>query len=201
MSDHESVPQLQMMWPEERFATPPDVPLAAGYRLRTYRAGDEARFYEIMALSGWPGWDDERLHTSWMGRIIPDGWWFAVHEASDTIVASAMAVHDHSALHPFGGELGWVASDPAHAGKGLGGAVCAAVTRRFLAAGYHNIHLYTEHWRLPALKTYLKLGYVPLLYLPEMSELWRAICAQLRWPFAPEQWPTPSSLHKERYAR
>ena len=114
----------------------------------------------------------------------------AVHEASSEIVASAMGLHDHSDLHPFGGELGWVAGDPAHAGKGLGMAVCAAVTARLIGAGYRDIHLYTEHWRLAALKTYLKLGYVPFLFALEMPERWRAVCAQLRWPFTPEAWPS-----------
>ncbi len=112
----------------------------------------------------------------------------AVHEPSGEIVATAMGLHDHSEQHPFGGELGWVAGDPTHAGQGLGITVCAAVTARLIAAGYRNIHLYTEHWRLAALKTYLKLGYVPFLYLLEMPERWRAICAQLGWPFTPEMW-------------
>ena len=56
-----------------------------------------------------------------------------------TPVATAMACHNPAPLHPFGGELGWVAGDPAHAGKGLGLAVCTAVTARFLSAGYHNV--------------------------------------------------------------
>ena len=59
---------------------------------------------------------------------------------------------------------------------------------RFIETGYRHIHLYTEHWRLAALKIYLKLGYVPYLYTAEMAERWRAICAQLGWPYTPEVW-------------
>lgn len=51
-----------------------------------------------------------------------------------------------------------------------------------------NIHLYTEDWRLPALKTYLKLGYCPYLFAPEQAARWQVICAQLRWPFTPDAW-------------
>ena len=112
----------------------------------------------------------------------------AVDEESSQIVATAMALDDHSELHPSGGELGWLAGDPAHAGKGLGLAVCAAVTARFMGAGYRDIHLYTEHWRLAALKTYLKVGYIPFLYAPEMPERWQVICGRLQWPFTPEVW-------------
>jgi mycothiol synthase len=179
--------QLQMVWPEHLLSAPPAVRLPPGYRLRTYRPGDEARFYEIMDLAGWPGWDDARL-APWIARVLPGGWFLAVHEARDEIVASAMAVHSHSAQHPFGGEIGWVAADPAHTGRGLGLAVSAAATARLIAAGYRNIHLYSEDWRLPALKTYLKLGYVPFLYAPGMAERWQAICAELAWPFTPEEW-------------
>jgi mycothiol synthase len=100
-----------------------------------------------------------------------------------------MGLHNHTDQYPFGGELGWVGSDPAHAGQGLGMAVCAAVTARLIAAGYGNIHLYTEHWRLAALKTYLKLGYVPHLFTPELHARWQTICTQLGWPFTPNAWP------------
>jgi hypothetical protein len=79
-----------------------------------------------------------------------------IHQESSQIVATAMALHDHSEWHPFGGELAWLAGDPAHAGKTLGMAVSAAVTARLIDAGYRHIHLYTEHWRLAAPKTYLK---------------------------------------------
>jgi len=176
-----------MVWPPQVLGAPPVPRLAPGYGLRTYLPGDEPRFYEVMALSGWRGWDDERLKP-WIARIPPDGWWMVLHQASQTIVATAMALHDHTDHHPFGGELGWVASDPAHGGKGLGMAVCAAVTARLIAAGYRNIHLYSEDWRLPALKTYLRLGYIPFLYLPEMHDRWQSVCNQLAWPFRPEEW-------------
>jgi mycothiol synthase len=187
MVNQEPITQLRMAWPAQRLVVPPEVRLPAGYALRTYRAGDEPRFYEVMALAGWPGWNEERLRP-WRARILPEGWFFAVHAASDQIVATAMSVHDHQDWHPFGGELGWVAGDPAHAGRGLGKAVVGAVTARLLGMGYRNIHLFTEDYRLPALRTYLKIGYVPMLYDADMPERWRAVCEQVGWPFTPEQW-------------
>lgn len=187
MTQEESRPQLQMAWPVRLLDAVPAAQLPAGYALRTYRPGDEARWYDLMALAGWPGWDAEKLQP-WLARILPGGWFFAVHQQSEQIVASAMALHGHTEAFPFGGELGWVCGDPDHSGQGLGLAVCAATTARFIEAGYRNIHLYTDDWRLPALKTYLKLGYVPYLCTPEMPERWRAVCAQLDWPFTPEAW-------------
>jgi mycothiol synthase len=195
VDDHESYIQLQMVWPERLLDAPPAVRLPAGYALRTYRPGDEARFYEVMALAGWPGWDEERLRP-WLYRILPGGWFMAVHQASGQIVATAMATHDPTWSVPFCGEVGWVAGDPAHSGRGLGRVVCAAVTARFIEIGYRHIHLYTEDWRLPAIKIYLRLGYVPYLCTPEMPERWRMICAQLNWPFTPEGWRAAQSQNK-----
>ncbi len=187
MAENEPYVQLQMIWPERLLNAPPVARVPPGYSLRTYRKGDESRFYKVMELAGWPGWNDEKLKP-WTARIPPESWLMAIHDESGKIVATAMGLHDHSEQHPNGSELGWLAGDPAYASKGLGMAVCAAVTARLIGAGYRNIHLYTEHWRLAALKIYLKLGYAPFLYTPEMQERWRAICAQLRWPFTPEVW-------------
>ncbi len=117
-------PQLHMIYPRARLSDPPPINLPTGYRLRLFTRGDEARFYEVMALSGWAGWDAARLQPT-LERVLPAGWFFAVHQATDQIVASAMSLHNYHALHPFGGEIGWIASDPAHRGRALGYAVCA----------------------------------------------------------------------------
>jgi mycothiol synthase len=187
LSDQQPYELLEMVWQQHLLSTPPSRPVPDGYRLRTYLRGDEAQFYPLMTLAGWPGWDDAKL-APWFARIVPDGWFFVVHEASDKIVAAAMGIHSHAPQHPFGGELGWVAGDPEHAGKGLGAVVVSAVTSRLIAGGYKNIHLYTEHWRFPALSIYFRLGYVPYLYNARQPERWRVICEQISRPFTPEQW-------------
>lgn len=186
MNEKESAPQLQMIWPERLRSSPPAVLLPLGYRLRTYRRGDETHFYEVMEVAGWPGWGEEKLQP-WRSRILPEGWLMAVHQESGQIVATAMALR--SEVYDSGGELGWLAGDPAHRGKGLGRAVAAAVTARFVEAGCYPIHLFTEDWRLAAIKIYLKLGYLPYLYVSEMRRRWQEICRQLQWPFRPEAWP------------
>ena len=78
---------------------------------------------------------------------------------------------------------------PTMPAKGLGMAVSASVVRRLLQAGYRNIYLNTEDWRLAALSIYLKLGWVPLLYMSDMEERWRDVCAKIDWPFTPKEWP------------
>ena len=194
MSQNEPYVQLQMIWPRHRLHVPPLIELPDAYELRTYQPGYEPGFYGVMATAGFEGWNDERMKPLW-AKILPDGWFLIVHRPTHEIVATAMALHNPSSQHPFGGELAWVAANDEHRGQGLGMAVCAAVTSRFLAAGYRNIYLLTDDWRWPALKTYLKLGYVPLTFAPEMQERWRSICAQLEWPFAPGDWPQQRDYH------
>jgi mycothiol synthase len=67
----------------------------------------------------------------------------------------------------------------------LGQAVCAAVVARYARGGYQRVFLNTDDFRLPAVKVYLKLGFVPFLHGPDMEARWRKVCAQLQMPFEP----------------
>ena len=175
----ENKKQLQMIWPKERGHTPPTWQVPAGFHLRTYQIGDEAGYIELMHSAGFSTWSADNFKTV-MQTNLPDGLFFVVHDQIAKLVVTAVATHCPSELHPFGGQLGWVAVNPAFQGQGLGYIVSAAVTRRFLEAGYREIFLLTDDFRLPAIKTYLKLGWVPLLFLPDMEGRWLAVFEQLK---------------------
>ena len=183
--------QLQMVWPDHLLHKPPAVRLSPGYIMRTYQPGDEEHFFKLMELAGWTDWDEKRLEP-WYRRLLSEGWVMAFLKDSGRMVASCMALR--SEAYSSGGELGWLAGDPTHSGNGLGLAVSAAVTARFIEEGYRIIHLYSEDYRLAALKIYLKLGYVPFLYTKEMSDRWSVICNRVRWPFTPDKWKSTTKL-------
>jgi hypothetical protein len=65
--------QLRMVWPAHLLEDCPTVQLPPGYRLRPYWPGDEPRFFKVMELAGWPGWDVDKLRP-WQERILPQGW-------------------------------------------------------------------------------------------------------------------------------
>jgi mycothiol synthase len=180
-------PQLQMLWPERLRNAPPESSLPEGYRLRIYRPEDEDAYLALMQGAGFTSFDHDAVEQ-WLLKVLPDGFYLIEHCATGEIVATAMANHNPRRGHPFGGELGWVAGSRAHSGKGLGQAVCAAATARLLSAGYRRIYLLTDDWRLAAIKTYLRLGYVPYLCAPGMEARWRLVCAKLEWPARPERW-------------
>lgn len=179
-------PQLHMVWPASRLREPPAARLAPGYAVRTFRPGDEQTFLHLMSLSDFDPWDEAKLAYN-LNRALPTGWFFAV-DRNGQPVATAVCLHNYSDREPFTGDVGWVFCHPDHRGRSLGLALCARATRRFLEAGYEAIQLHTECHRLPAIKTYLKLGFVPRIASPEAARLWVDVCARLDWPFVPEAW-------------
>ncbi|MEX0774350.1 MAG: GNAT family N-acetyltransferase [Phycisphaeraceae bacterium] len=173
-------PQLRMVWPAECLSSPPPVHLADGYELRQYRDADETAYLELMSKAGFTGWTHQNVVSN-LQHILPGGFFVIEHKASGRLVATALANHRHTAEHPFGAEMGWVAGDSAHKGRGLGQAVCAAATARMISAGYRDICLHTDGFRLPAIKVYLKLGYRPLLFCDGMAQRWQSVCEKLGW--------------------
>lgn len=170
--------QLQMIWPPERLQTPLTWNLPAGYTLRTYRHGDDEGYINLMRQAGFSTWNADNL-TAVLKTSLPQGLFFIIYDRTAQITATTVATHNPSELHPFGGELGWVAVSPAHQGHGLGQIASAAVTNRFMQAGYSEIYLRTDDFRLAAIKTYFKLGWIPLLFAPDMEARWNTVLEQL----------------------
>jgi mycothiol synthase len=183
---------LQMVWPPSRLTAPPTWTVPEGYLLRTYQPGDELEFFCLMESVGFKGWTMPIFET-WLQKILPDGFFFAVEHGTGKLAATAMACHNPTPLHPFGATLSCVGTHPDHQGSGLGYVVSAAVTCRLLQAGYKEIYLETHDWRLPAIKAYLKLGWVPFLFQEDMPGRWKAVCETLGWPYTSQAWPTANS--------
>ena len=191
-------PQLHMVWPETVTACPQPA-LPSGFTIRTYCPGDEEPFLQLMAGGEFDPWDEEKLAYN-KARIIPEGWFFAAETATGDVCGTGMCLHNYTGRTPFAGDLGWLAVDPAHRGKGLGSVLTARVTARFLAAGYRRIQLHTESYRLPAVKVYLRAGYLPLIGSAAAAAQWRELCQRLEWPFDPAAWTRQASnlIQKEQ---
>jgi mycothiol synthase len=174
-----------MIWPEARLNDPPRVSVAPGYTLRQFTPRDREAYFALLAAAGM---DACRLEY-WEAHLLPDGFFVIEHDASGALAATCMASHHPAPRHPRAGNLGWLAADPAHKGRALGRAATAAVTARLIAGGYQHIYLETHDFRIPAIKVYLQMGWVPLLYQDDMSGRWKAVCDQVGWRFAPNEWP------------
>lgn len=204
--------QLHMLWPLGQRVDPESLRLPDGYALRPglraapdhpvdpaspadhadhpgANSADVASFRALMTRVGLGTWDDEQL-TQVHKTVVPNGWQVVVHQPSGVLVATGMAQHNPiDDLYSDGYEVGWIAADPDHSGRGLGRVVTAAALQRLLDAKARCIYLRSDDFRLPALKTYLALGFLPHLYTASMPARWEAVCERLSWPFIPELWP------------
>ena len=168
---------LIMTWPAGRRV--PDIAIPNGYKLRQYDTADEGDYIALAEKAGFRGWSGDTVGKH-CESIIPRGFFVIEHEDSRRVVASAQAGHHPAPGLPHAGEVGWVIGDPEHRGRGLGRVVTAAVLRRFLEAGYENIYLRTDDWRLPAMKIYLDLGLEPRLGDDGMADRWEKVKQALR---------------------
>jgi mycothiol synthase len=175
-----------MIWPANLEV--PEYTIPDGYELRPLKDGDEDGHVAVMNEAGFSTWGKKNLKMWHDTYALPDGIFVIEYKKDNSIVATAMANHKPTELHPGAGELGWVAASKDHAGKGLGMAVCYAVVQRYLDAGYKDIFLNTDDNRLAAIKTYLKMGFVPFVYTNTMEERWRSVCEKLKWESDPDAW-------------
>jgi mycothiol synthase len=151
--------------------------LPAGYHLRTLRPGDEAHWLALLQAGEFTHWDRERLGLMLANEhvLTPwDGIFFAT-DTDDRPIGTAC-----TQIHPgpdglVGAELGWVVVAPEHRGHGLGRVVCRAVLGFIGRRGYDRAFLRTDDFRLPAIQTYLTLGFQPALVDPSHPARWDAV--------------------------
>ena len=181
--------QLKMIWAGDKRLK---IELPEGYSVRSFRQGDEEKYAELLNNKDLGDWNVERLDSILSNPLSPDGVYFVTY--GDDLVATACAQDRVVNTDRHIGEVGWVAGESAHCGKGIGVAVCAATINHLFDRGYDEIYLLTDHWRYPALKVYLKLGFEPRLDGADDRYLWKKICDQLGWIF-------PEETKKAKYVK
>lgn len=169
----ENLPQLRMGYTP---AAPPAVDgLPSGYQLRTFQVGNEQGWLELLNANGELGeWNLERI-----AGVLGGGLKKQFFVAAGAQLAACAGVHNALLDGVEYWEIGWVASHPAHRGRGLGGQVTAAAVEYALTLPPRPIILRTDDFRLPAIKVYLQLGFAPLFDHPSYPERWRLITTRL----------------------
>lgn len=179
--------QLRMRRPSLEGLPEMDVP--RGYGLRTYRPGDETAWGQIMESAEGIGreWTVEKVRASMMEKpqFEPEGLFLVTCAAEgDRPVASATAWRAPS-TGPRTGYVHMVCALPEHRGKGLGRLVTLAVLHHLHGRGDEEALLETDDFRLPAIRTYLGLGFVPVYledpasdHVARWSEAFRKVFAR-----------------------
>ncbi|MHB1318562.1 MAG: GNAT family N-acetyltransferase, partial [Anaerolineae bacterium] len=96
-------------------------------------------------------------------------------------VGTLSAWSDLDYLGESWGQVHWVAIRPAYQRKGLARAALA-YTLRQLARWHTRAYLGTQSYRLPAIRLYLDMGFLPDLRHPGAREAWAEVAAKLDHP-------------------
>jgi mycothiol synthase len=154
----------------------PDQEVPEGLALRTFRVGDEAGWAKLM--TGAIGdWDEESTARQFLGDpgVDTDGIFFLVSD--DQYVATAT---DKRLPASDAGYLHMVAVAPLYRGRRLGRCISLAALHHMRERGCRTVVLDTDDYRLPAIRTYLAVGFVPDNVEADHADRWRRIVAELR---------------------
>jgi mycothiol synthase len=150
---------------------PAPAALPPGYALRAYRPDDRAALARLLTRSFGDLWDEERVRRVLTEAPDVEAIYVIAHEDRLVATASARMLPD---VYPGSGYLHWVGVDPVYQRKGLGTLVSIRVLQHFREAGLRDAVLDTQTYRVGAVRTYLRLGFVPDYHYGDPGE-------QLRW--------------------
>jgi len=137
--------------------------------------------------------DLTRWLQAYRALSLVDGILVATDELTGEPVATAGSLaNSRGGMFPGAGQLGWVATVPAHRGRGLATWLCAQATSRLVDEGFRRVFLCTGDDMLDAIRVYLRLGYVPCIHASDQAERWSRICEATGCVFEPDRWPTPA---------
>ena len=173
--DAAGVPQLVMRAPVAAWSGAA-VELPADCSLREARDADAPELARCLSAAFGGGWDAERVRRDLLTATDVMATFVVTMPAKGTerIVATA-SDRDVPDRFPGAGYLHWVAVDPAASGRHLGAAVSIAAIAHSQAAGPRDMVLETDDYRLPAVATYLALGFTPEYRDPSHPARWAAV--------------------------
>lgn len=169
--------QLRMIRPNLKDL--PELELPRGYGMRIYRTGDEVHWARIISDSfGGRERTAQDTENEITGRdvFVPDGLYFATHQGVPVGTACAWRQSVDEKDVGYVHMVGVVAE---HTGHKLGKWVSLAVLCYFRDNNFKCSILDTDDFRIPAIKTYLNLGFIPVYVEQGQPERWRNIFKKL----------------------
>ena len=150
-----------------------------GYHIRTYQKGDEEHWARIMDVSfvdtGRTA-EDAYANVIRQGNFDPNGFCFVIYDNQPIGTACAWKRY-HSRKHI--GYIDMLAVLPEHTGHKLGNSLTLFLLHYFKAQSIVYVMLDTDDFRLPAIKNYLNLGFVPVYPRKNHVTRWRNVFKKL----------------------
>ena len=169
--------QLRMVRPH--LEDLPEIQLPTGYDIRTYREGDEIHWAHIISDS-FGGRErtaeDTQNEITCRDVFLPDGLYFATYQGIPIGTACAW---QQSVDEKEVGYVHMVGVMEAHTGHKLGKWVSLAVLLYSRDNGFKCAMLDTDDFRVPAIKTYLNLGFIPVYVEEGQPKRWEDIFQKL----------------------
>ena len=166
-------PQLIMR--KTNMAVIPRISRPDGVTLHTHIPGNEEIWENIVERAFGAHFDFDSSLTSRPG-YKPEHVFYLAKDGRDIATVSAI----EKETYPGEGWLHMVAVDPDAQGLGLSFPLVAVALSSFRSRGFASVVLSTDDFRLPAIKTYLRLGFEPLMDHESYPARWDAIFAKIR---------------------
>lgn len=150
--------------------------------VRPIAPGEDAALAELLDAAFDERWDTARVREALLDDATVEQTYVVADGDRLLATASARMLPEE---WPGDGYLHWVGAHPDARGRGLGRDVVVAVLGHFVRSGCRGSVLETEDHRLAAIKTYLRLGYVPRYRnssaeeFAEQEARWSAILSKL----------------------
>lgn len=177
--------QLRMVRPN--LENLPKLELPSGYGMRTYLEGDEIHWARIINDSFGGGErtaQDTEDQITGRDVFLPDGFYFTTHRGTPVGTACAWRQSVDEKDVGYVHMVGVVAE---HTGHKLGKWVSLAVLYYFRDHGFKCAMLDTDDFRIPAVKTYLNLGFIPVYVEDGQLKRWQDLFEKLKLPSMSEQ--------------
>lgn len=171
--------QLKMYFFPDRDEIP-QLEVPEGFEIRALKPGDEEQYLAMRPMSGFTEWDRAKLDEYLSGpakKVM-----LLVDKASGTFAQAASA---EAYIEEGTGQFGWLLSNPTYRGRGLGRPISIATMQALKEVGFKRFVIFTDDFRVPALRIYLKLGWHPVYHADDMEGRWDAIGRQLKLDFTP----------------
>lgn len=168
--------QLTMMWKKQSLKP---CKLPELFLIRHYKEGDEREWIDICESGnlGTGCWTSEDFHKKMLGDkgINPEGIFF-ITKKNGLIVGTATG---KLKTEPGEGYLHMVAIHPDFRGFGLAKPLNARAIDYLVENGVNKITLNTDDFRIPAIKVYIWLGFLPVINDTGMEERWLVIMKEI----------------------
>jgi len=156
-----------------------------GYTIRPYVSEDYEEMLTALIPLTIKRYTAEELDSVILKKngVMPDSV-FVAEDAGHIIGTATGYFHlpDAEKNGDNGGTLHMVSALPEASGRAVGFNICSAVVNYLIERGCEYVDLTTDDFRLPAIVTYCRIGFRPVIDDEEMQQRWSALAEKLALP-------------------